>query len=59
MRKRQINAGGIKVLVTTDERDVIRDIAPIFRKFSGQPFGNLELWLRSNFDKVVIYELGN
>lgn len=32
------------VRVATDERGVIREAAPLVRRFVGQPFGNLTRW---------------
>lgn len=43
-------------LVVIDEKGTIVDVAPVFHRFKGQPFGNIVRWL-SKMGETHVYKL--
>lgn len=41
-----VSSGRMTFEVSVDERNIIRDTAPIGRKFIGQPLDNLARWMK-------------
>jgi len=40
--------------VVVDDREIVVDVAPIARKFLGQPFSNLRRWLGKQGGLIVL-----